>query len=147
GVGGRGEVAAFHAPVADALGDAGDQGADTGLALLGSKLAMKVLRRDDVGGGHRPVSRDLDIFLLKDGPALEVLNDGIAELPDDLVERGHSGAGKVAREGKSRGALAGSGGLVRGFGAGGLVGNRRHGEVTPSRLKFDARSGRSPGGA
>ncbi len=45
GVGGRGEVAVADAPVADGLGDAGDEGADAGLALVGAVEAVEVLAR------------------------------------------------------------------------------------------------------
>ena len=68
--------------------------------------AVEVLGGDDVGRGHGPVGGDLDVLLLEDGLALEVLDDGVAELPDDLVVGGDAGAGEVAREGKTRGAGA-----------------------------------------
>ena len=63
------------------LGDAGDEGADAGLALGGAVEAVEVLGGDDVGRGHGPVGGDLDVLLLEDGLALEVRDDGVAELP------------------------------------------------------------------
>ncbi len=98
GVFGRGEVAVAEAPVADGFGDAGDEGADAGLALGRADLAVEVLGRDDVGRGHGPGGRGLDVLLLKDDLALEVLNDGVAELPGELVEGGDAGLGEVAVE-------------------------------------------------
>ena len=86
GVFGGGEVAVADAPVADGLGDAGDEGADAGLALGGADLAVEVLAGDDVGRGHGPVGGDFDVLLLEDELALPVLDDGVAELPGDLVE-------------------------------------------------------------
>ena len=88
----RGEVAAGDAPVADGLGDAGDEGADAGLTLGGAVEAVEVFGGDDVGRGHGPVGGDLDVLLLEDDLALEVLDDGVAELPDDLVVGGDAGA-------------------------------------------------------
>ncbi len=120
GVGRRGEVAALDAPVADGLSDAGDEGADAGLTLVGAVEAVEIFGGHDVGGGHGPVGGDLDVLLLEDGLALEVLNDGVAELPDDLVVGGDAGAGEMTIEGEARGArgegwrgleVVGSGGL------------------------------------
>ena len=79
---------------------------------------MEIFGGHDVGGGHRPVGGDLDVLLLEDGLAFEVLNDGVAQLPDDLIVRGDAGAGEMtiedeAREGKERG-----GGALDGYGAG-----------------------------
>ena len=105
GVLSRGEVAAFDAPVADGLSDADDECANAALALGGTDLTVEVLGGDDVGRGHGPVGGDLDVLLLEDDLALEVLNDGVAELPDDLVEGRDAGACEVAREGEPRGAL------------------------------------------
>jgi hypothetical protein len=107
------------APVADGLGDAGDEGADAGLALGRADLAVEVLRGDDVGGGHRPVGGDLDVLLLEDGAALVVLDDGVAQLPGDLVEGRDAGAGEVAREGEAgRGEMGTSGDGCAGGGSG-----------------------------
>ena len=98
GVIGRGEVAVADAPVADGLGDAGDEGADAGLALGCADLAVEVLGRDDVGRGHRPGAGGLDVLLLEDDLALEVLDDGVALLPGELVEGADTGLGEVALE-------------------------------------------------
>src|SRR6185312_3191093 len=63
GVFGGGEVAAGDAPVADGFGDAGDEGADAGLTLVGADQAVEVLAGHDVGGGHGPVGGDFHILL------------------------------------------------------------------------------------
>ena len=86
GVGWGGEVSVAEAPVADGFGDAGDEGADSTLALGGADLAVQILGGDDVGGGHGPVGGDFNVLLLEDGAALVVLDDGVAQLPCDLVE-------------------------------------------------------------
>ena len=65
--------------------------------------AVEVLAGDDVGRGHGPVGGDFDVLLLEDGAALVVLDDGVAELPDDLVVGGDAGFGEVAGEGKTGG--------------------------------------------
>ncbi len=65
GVVGGGEVAVAHAPVADGFGDAGDEGADAGLALGGADEAVEVLGGDDVGRGHGPVGGDSTFFCSK----------------------------------------------------------------------------------
>ena len=133
-----GEVAALDAPVADRLGHAGDQGADAGFALVGAVEAVEILRGDDVRRGHRPVGRNLNILLLEDGLALEVLNDGVAELPDDLVVGGDAGLGEVAIEGEAGGAGGKGRRGLEAVGLGtclglavdliwGLVGDSRHG--------------------
>ena len=93
-----GEVAVALAPVADGLGDAGDEVADALFALRRADLAVQVLAGDDVGRGDRPVAGDLDVLLLEDEVALEVLDDGVAELPLELVIRIDAGAGEVAGE-------------------------------------------------
>ncbi len=104
-----GEVAVAHAPVADGLGDAGDEGADAGLALGGADLAVEVLGGDDVGRGDGPVGGDFDVLLLEDEAAFEVLDDGVAELPGELVVGVDAGLGEVARE------VEAGGGAVRGW--------------------------------
>ena len=130
GVLGGGEVAVADTPVADGLGDAGDEGADAGLTLVGAVEAMEILGGHDVGGGHGPVGRDLDVLLLEDGLALEVLNDGVTEFPGDLVEGGDAGLGVLASKAQTRGARMvvrrGLVGVLRG--GMGLVGDGRHGE-------------------
>ena len=52
---------------------------------------------------------ELDVLLLEDGAALVVLNDGVAQLPCDLVEGRDAGAGEVAREERPGGAGGGAG--------------------------------------
>ena len=131
GILGRGEVSVADAPIADGLCDTGDESADTRLALGGAIEAVEVLGRDDVGGSHGPVGRDLDVFLLEDGLALVVLNDGVAEFPDDFVVGRDTGAGEVTGEGEA-GGVGGWEGCLRVLGgarAGGLVGDGCHGEM------------------
>jgi hypothetical protein len=135
GVLGGGEVAVAHAPVADALGHAADQSADAVFAVRCTDLAVEVLGRDDVGRGDRPVAGDLDRLLLEDELALEVLDDGVAKLPCNLIEGVDARAREVAREGQAR-----SSGRVRGgregrlgCGAGDGGGVFGHGQYLKSR--------------
>ena len=102
GVVGRAEIAVFHAPVANRLGDAGDELADASLALAGIHAAVQVFRGHDVGGGHRPVFGDLDVLLLEDDSALRVGDGGGAELPFDVVIRRDAGLGEQPAEGEPR---------------------------------------------
>ena len=114
-----GEVAVAHAPVADGLGYAGDEVADTLFALGGADLAVKVFAGDDVGGGDGPVGGDFYGLLLEDEAAFEVLDDGVTKLPGELVEGVDAGLGEVTREvqaGGGAGVTGGSGG------GGGLLG-------------------------
>ena len=107
------EVAVFHAPVADGLGDAGDELADSGLALVGADLPVEIFGGDDVGRGHRPVFGDLDVLLLEDDAALGVGDRGGAELPFDVVVGRHAGLGEEAAEGEAGSLLliGGGGGI------------------------------------
>ena len=125
GVGGGviGEVTGSDAPVAHALRDTGDEGADAGFTLGGADQPVQIFRGDDVGGGHAPVGGALDVFLLEDELSLPVLDDGVAELPLDLVVGADAGGGEVAVEGEAAsgdGRLGGDGG--GGFGDGFLHG-------------------------
>ena len=119
-----GEVAVALAPVADGLGDAGDEVADALFALGGADLAVQVLAGDDVGRGDRPVAGDFDVLLLEDEVALEVLDDGVAEFPLEFVIGVDAGLGEVAGEveawGDGAGEVgAGGGGVGSGGGGGG----------------------------
>ena len=69
---GRFEIALGQAPVADGLGDASHQGADSGLALGRADGSVQVFRGHDVGRGHGPVFGDFDVFLLEDRVALGI---------------------------------------------------------------------------
>ena len=127
GVFGGAEVAVADAPVADGLGDAGDEGADAGLAFVGSVETMQILAGDDVGRGDGPVGGDFDVALLEDELALPVLDDGVAALPGDLVVGRDPGGGEVAGKGEARGLLVE---LFRGGWLGGDEAfGRRHGMV------------------
>ena len=103
GVFGGAEVSVFHAPVADGLGHAGHQLTDAGFALVGADLSVQILRGDDVGRGHRPVFRDLDVLLLEDHASLGVGDLSGAKLPLDLVVGRHPGLGEEAAEGQAWG--------------------------------------------
>src|SRR5688500_5437964 len=50
-------------------------------------MAAEVLRDDDVGGLLRPGARHLDLALLEDHLPLVVANDGVTQLPFELIER------------------------------------------------------------
>jgi hypothetical protein len=96
GVVGAGEIAAGDAPVADGLSDAGDELAHTGFALRRADGAMQVFRGDDVGRGHGPVDRDVDVLLLEDCVAFAVGDKGGAALPFDFVVGGDPFRGETA---------------------------------------------------
>ncbi len=146
GVVGGGEVAVADAPVADGFGDAGDEGADAGLTFGGADLAVEVLGGDDVGRGHGPGGGRLDVLLLEDDLALEVLDDGVALFPGELVEGGDAGLGEVAGEFQAAGALQAGvggglgGGLGGGSGSGGVGDDIGHGE-TSHRAEMAAAKG------
>src|SRR5271170_3201139 len=103
GVLGGSEVAVVGTPVADRFGDPGDESADTALALRSAQLAVKILAGDNVGRGHRPVDRHLDVFLLEDGFAGRVGDRGGAALPLDFVVWRDAGPGKDAVEAEAFG--------------------------------------------
>ncbi len=107
------EVSTLEAPAGDGFGNAADQGADAGLALLGADGAVQIFAGDDVGGGHRPVFGDLDILLLEDDVALGVGDGGGTQLPLDFVVGREASLGEEALEGEARaffsGWLAGGG--------------------------------------
>ncbi len=131
GVFGGGEVAIADAPVTDGFSDAGDKGADAGLALWCADEAVEVLGGDDVGRGHGPVDGGFDVLLLEDEVALPILDDGVAELPRDLVVGAYARGGEEAFE---REALGGGGGAEGGDGGrllGGLLLGLVHDEAAP----------------
>jgi len=49
------EVALVESPVADGFGDAGNECADSGLALGRADFSVQIFGGDDVGRGHGPV--------------------------------------------------------------------------------------------
>src|SRR5580658_392039 len=97
------KISVFQAPVADGFGHSGYQLTDAGLALVGADLAVKIFRRNYVGRSHRPVIRNLDVFLLEDQASLGVGDLGGAKLPLDFVVGGHTWLGKQAAEGQAWG--------------------------------------------
>src|SRR5581483_8474094 len=89
------EVAAVAAPAADRVDDAADHLLDRGLALGRAELPAEVLLRDDVRGRLRPELRELDRLLVERGLLL-ARDEGVADLPVDLVERVAAGDGEEA---------------------------------------------------
>ena len=77
--------------------------ADSGFALGRADLAVQIFAGHDVGGGHRPVFGDFDIFLLEDHVALRVGDLGEAEFPFDFVVGRDAGLGEEAAEGQAGG--------------------------------------------
>ena len=107
-----GEVAALAAPAGDRPGDPGDHLLHRALALRRAELAAEVLLGDDVGRVLGPALRELDLALLERG-AFGIADDGVAELPLDLVEGVDAGGREAALDRQSR--LAGLCVLCSGF--------------------------------
>jgi hypothetical protein len=59
-------------------------------------MAVEVLGSDDVGSGHRPVSGNLDVFLLEDRATGGVRDGSGATLPDDFAVGRNTGFGEEA---------------------------------------------------
>ena len=97
------EIALRQTPVADGLGHASHQGADSTLALGRAQRAVQIFAGHDIGGGHRPVFGDFDILLLEDGVAFGVGDQGGALLPFDFVIGRDAGLGKEAAEAEAAG--------------------------------------------
>ena len=96
----------LRGPAGDRVDDAADELLDRVLALGRADVAAEVLRDDDVGRLLRPGLRHLDAALLEDDLALLVADDGVAQLPFDLVERidpgGREEPGKVQPRNRDR---------------------------------------------
>src|SRR3984957_13065214 len=75
---------------------------------------MQIFAGHDIGGSHRPVLRDLDIFLLEDGVALGIGDQRGAFFPLDFVIGGNARLGKKTAKRQALGLLAGCGGVYRG---------------------------------
>src|SRR4051794_6054116 len=99
---GRAEVALAQTPVADSFSDAANELANAGFALRRADFAMQIFAGDDVGCRHRPVFRDLDVFLLEDDSALRVGDLCEALFPFDLVVGRDTGFSEEAAEGQAR---------------------------------------------
>ncbi len=124
------EVALSQSPVANGFGDAGDELADSGLALGGAELTVQILAGHDVGRGHGPVFGDFDVFLFEDHAAVGVGDLGEAEIPLEFVVGGDAGLGEEAAEGQAGGGLPGVRGDGGGWGRGNgsdLIGSRGSG--------------------
>ena len=104
---GRSEVALGKPPVADGLGDACDELADAGFALGRTDCAVQIFAGHDVGGGHRPVFRNLDVFLLEDHFAMGVGDLSETTFPFDFVVGRHTGLGEKAAKGQAGSLLPG----------------------------------------
>ena len=96
------EVAAVAAPGADRVDDAADHLLHAALALGRAQPAAEVLLRDDVRRGLRPELRELDVLLLEGRPVLAG-DEGVADLPLDLVERVAAGDREVPAHAQVRG--------------------------------------------
>src|SRR5215471_15018804 len=95
------EVALGESPVANGFGNAADELPDTGLALRGAELAVKVFAGNDVGRSHRPGFWDLDLFLFEDDVAFRVRDRGSALFPFDFVVGRDARLGKKPAEAKA----------------------------------------------
>ena len=89
------EVAAVAAPAADRVDDAADHLLDARLPLGRAQAPAEVLLRDDVRGRLRPELRELDVLLLERRLVLAG-DEGVADLPLDLLERVAAGDREVA---------------------------------------------------
>ena len=114
------EIAVGLAPVADGLCDSPNQLTDTGFSVGGADRAVQVFGSHDVGGRHRPVFGDLDVFLLEDHVALSIGDLSKTEFPFDFVIGRDTRLGKETAELETRG-LSGIGDGRRGRGFGGLL--------------------------
>src|ERR1041385_1946056 len=85
GVFGRFEVALIPAPSGDGIHYAAHQLPHAGLAIGRAYLSVKIFADDNVGGGLRPVRRNLHVALFEDHRAFIVADGRGAELPLDLV--------------------------------------------------------------
>ena len=92
------EVVLLLAPSGDRVDHAQDKLAHAGLAPRTAQRTAEVLGRDHVGGGLRPVARNLDVALLEDHPAVLAGDYRRAVLPFDLVHRIDAGAGEEAAQ-------------------------------------------------
>ena len=110
---GRLEIALRQTPVANSFGHASHQGAHAALALGRAERSMQILTGHNIGGGHRPILGNFDIFLLEDGVALGVRDQGGALLPFDFVVGGNASLGEKAMEGEAWGLFAGRGCIHR----------------------------------
>ena len=95
------EVAAGAAPAGDRVDDAADHLLDAPLALGRGHAAAEVLLGDDVRRRLRPELRELDVLLVEDRLLLAG-DEGVADLPLDLVERVAARDREVAADGETR---------------------------------------------
>ena len=117
---GSAEISLSQSPVADGFRHAGYELSDSGFATGSAEFAVEIFAGHDVGGGHRPILGDFDIFLLENHVALRVSNLGGAEVPFDFVVGRDVGLGEEAAEGEAGRLLLGLG-LGGGRRSGGLV--------------------------
>src|SRR5262249_13413299 len=89
---------AFDSPLRYLAGNTADQLADAGFAIWSSESSMKVFGGNNIGGGHRPGSRDFNVLLLEDHlPALPRDGSGPV-LPLHRVVRRNAFAGEIPPE-------------------------------------------------
>src|SRR5436309_16143484 len=97
------EIALAQTPVADSIGDAANELAYASFALWRADLAMQIFAGNNVGCRHRPVFRDLDVFLLEDDSALRVGDLREPLFPFDLVVGRDASFREEAPDGQARG--------------------------------------------
>ena len=96
-----GEVAVGAAPAGDRVDDAADHLLDAPLALGRGHAAAEIFLGDDVCRSLRPELRELDVLLVEDRLLLAG-DEGVADLPVDLVERVAARDREVAAHGQAR---------------------------------------------
>src|SRR4030095_1691320 len=82
----RSKVLLAARPFGDRVDDATNELLDRTLTLGRSDVAAEVFRDHDIGRFLRPRLRDLDATLLEHNMTLLVADDGVAQIPLDLVE-------------------------------------------------------------
>src|SRR5438874_11896161 len=99
------EVAAVSAPAGDRVDDAADHLLDAALALGRGHAAAEVLLGDDVRRRLAPELGELDALLLESRLVLAG-DEGVAQLPLELLERVAARDREVALDGRSRGLVS-----------------------------------------
>ena len=87
GVGSRGEIAVFQAPVGDRAADTVNKLPDAPLAFRGAVFTVKILVNDDVGRQLGPENRNFAVFLLEQNLAAFALDGGSSRFPFNRVKR------------------------------------------------------------
>src|SRR2546422_351535 len=95
------EVAVGAAPAGDRVDDAADHLFDAPLALGRGHAAAEILLVEDIGRWVRPELREHDVLLVEDRLLLAG-DEGVADLPLDLVERVAARDRELATHGQAR---------------------------------------------